>query len=360
MKWPVRLLIAGLLVLTLAGWIAFQLVTPFAGYEREVFVDLPRGTPTHRIAGTLEDAGVIRHAWQFLLVRALHPRQRLQAGEYHFDRPATVWEIFRRISRGDVFYYELPVPEGQSMFDIAASVERLGLLDAGEFLRAARDPSSIRDLAPAAPTLEGYLFPETYRITRRQTAQQICRMMTDRFRKAWHELGSPSDAHSLVTLASLVEKEAAAPAERPTIASVFRNRLKIGMKLDCDPTTVYAALLKGTYRGAIYKSDLDSPHPYNTYQNAGLPPGPIANPGMASLRAAIHPAETKFLYFVLHANGSGRHEFSENMAAHQLAAARYRRAEHANGAKVNHADKGIIKKTQAAGVPGRKKTGHHR
>jgi UPF0755 protein len=150
-------------------------------------------------------------------------------------------------------------------------------------------------------------------------------MLTQRFRAEWKRLDTSADVHQSVTLASLVEKEAAVPEDRPLIASVFRNRLNLGMKLDCDPTTVYAALLEGRYRGTIYQSDLARANPYNTYQHAGLPPGPIANPGIASLRAALNPAVTDYVYFVARPDGSGRHQFSKDIAAHRVAASRYRR-----------------------------------
>lgn len=347
-----RLLLFLLIASLAAGWLWIWLARPYAGFERETFVELPRGAGTLGIARRLQQSGVIRHSWQFLVVRALNPHRLLQAGEYRFDRPASVFEVFDRIARGDVFYYELAVPEGQNMFDIAASLERLGVMTAREFLDAARNPAGIRDLDPAAPTLEGYLFPETYRISRHQTASEVCRMMTAQFRRVWDQLGSPPDAHTVVTLASLVEKEAAVPQERPLIASVFHNRLKIGMKLDCDPTAVYASILEGAYRGAIYQSDLNSLNPYNTYRNPGLPPGPIANPGKASLLAALHPAETEYLYFVLRTDGSGRHEFSKDIAAHRAAVAAYHRA--------NRASKTGDEKAPAARISGGKKAGHHR
>ena len=220
------------------------------------------------------------------------------------------------------------------MFDIAQSLEDLGLMKAGEFLRAARNPAPIRDLAPEAATLEGYLFPSTYRLTRLMPAEQICRQMTGQFRHVWKELGAPAGAHRLVTLASLVEKETAVAAERPVIASVFRNRLAIGMKLDCDPTIIYAALLEDRYRGAIFQSDLASANPYNTYHHAGLPPGPIANPGKRALEAALAPAETKFLYFVARPDHTGTHQFSAGLDQHQRAVAQYRRGNHkANSAR---------------------------
>jgi UPF0755 protein len=275
----------------------------------------------------LADAGVIEHAWELLALRALHPQLKLQAGEYRFAGPASPIEVYGRIARGDVFYYQLAIPEGQNLFDIASTVEGLGWMSAPEFLAAARDASLIHDLAPAAPTLEGYLFPDTYRLTRHTGAAELCRILTQRFRAEWKRLGASADVHQTVTLASLIEKEAAIPADRPLIASVFRNRLKMGMKLDCDPTTVYAALLEGRYRGTIHQSDLASPNRYNTYQHPGLPPGPIANPGMASLRAALEPAETDYLYFVARPDGSGRHQFSRDIAAHRQAATRYRRGQ---------------------------------
>ncbi len=191
----------------------------------------------------------------------------------------------------------------------------------------ARDPALIRDLAPGAPTLEGYLFPSTYRITRATTVQQLCVMMTGQFRKHWRAFQPRgATANNTVTLASLVEKETAVPEERPIVASVYENRLRKGMALDCDPTTIYAALLEERYRGAIYRSDLNSNNAYNTYQHAGLPPGPIANPGIESLKAALAPAETDYLYFVAKPDGSGGHQFSTTMEQHNVAVQKYRRA----------------------------------
>jgi UPF0755 protein len=308
------------------AFIGINLNTAYRGFNQEVFVDLPRGTGARQMADLLQNAGVIRHSWAFLMARALRRGATLQAGEYRFTQPASVLEVFDRIQRGDIFYYELVVPEGKNMFDIAAAVERLDLFLADRFLEAARDPAPIRDLDPQAPTLEGYLFPNTYRLSRTATPGQLCLMMTGKFREVWRGLGAGANVHRTVTLASLVEKEGKLPGERPIIASVFARRLSIGMKLDCDPTTIYAALLAGNYRGAIHKSDLASGDPYNTYQHAGLPPGPIANPGAASLTAALHPADTDYLYFVARADGSGGHNFSASLAAQEANVAKYRRA----------------------------------
>jgi len=307
-----------------AGYLALILNAPYSGFRQPTFVDIPKGTSTLEMAGLLASAGVIRQTWAFLAARAVRRNATLQAGEYRFARPASVLEVLDRIARGDIFYYELVVPEGKNMFDIAAAVEQLGLFPQAQFLQAARNPAMIRDLDPAAPTLEGYLFPNTYRLNRHTTPDALCRLMTNQFREAWHELGTDAPVHRIVTLASLVEKEGKLPEERPLIASVFLRRLAIGMKLDCDPTTIYAAKLGGNYRGAIYRSDLASNDPYNTYQHAGLPPGPIANPGIASIKAVLHPADTDYLYFVLRPDGSGGHTFSSSLAAHEVAISKYR------------------------------------
>lgn len=318
-----------LLLLCAIGAVAYvgiNLNTPYAGFKQEVFVDLPKGTNARQMAALLQHSGVIRYSWTFLVARAVRRGATLQAGEYRYTQPASVLEVFDRIERGDVFYYELVVPEGKNMFDIATMVDQLGVFPAERFLEAARNPALIRDLDPQAPTLEGYLFPNTYRLTRTTTPDQLCLTMTGKFRQVWRGLRTDASVHRTVTLASLVEKEGKLPAERPVIASVFERRLAIGMKLDCDPTTIYAALLAGSYRGAIHRSDLANGDPYNTYRHAGLPPGPIANPGVASIAAVLHPAETGYLYFVARADGSGGHSFSANLVAHEANVVKYRRA----------------------------------
>ena len=327
-RFLVRFILFLLVIAIGAGAVVYwSLNSPYQGFSKPVIVDFPKGTSSGAMAGELARSGVIRFPWQFLLVRALSPGARLQAGEYQFTHADTAWGVFRRIVRGDVFFYEFVVPEGANIFDIAANIDRFDFLRGADFLRAARDPSLIRDLAPQAPTLEGYLFPSTYRITRRTTVPQLCQMMTDLFRKHWREL-QPADqaasVHAVVTLGSLIEKETAMPDERPLIASVFQNRLRLGMPLDCDPTTIYAALLEQRYHGAIYRSDLASANAYNTYQHAGLPPGAIANPGLASLKAALAPADTNYLYFVAKADNSGGHHFSKSAEEHAKAVQEYR------------------------------------
>jgi UPF0755 protein len=315
-----------LLVLAAGALVYYAVGVPYQGFEKEVFVDIAPGTPTRGIAQMLASAGVIRADWQFLIARALYPRVTLQAGEYRFDGPMTTLAVFGKIARGDIYFFELRVPEGANIFDIAAEVERIGLAKRDAFLAIARDGTIIHDIAPNAPTLEGFLFPSTYKVTRRTTPQQIVREMTSQFRRIWKEIAKDGeDVNRAVTLASLVEKETAVPAERRTVASVYHNRLEIGMRLDCDPTTIYAALLEGRWDGVIHRSDLDSPNPYNTYRNPGLPPGAIANPGTESLRAALDPAQTKFLFFVAKPDGSGGHVFTETLGEHSTAVQDYRR-----------------------------------
>lgn len=327
MKFLFRTFALAVLVAAIGGaWLVSRLHRPYEGFSQPVFLEFARGTSTRTMARELADKGVIQSPWLFLAARAFERGRNLQAGEYKFDKPASPLTVYERIARGDIYYMELLIPEGFNMFDIAEAVAKLGTMSAQTFLDAAHDPAVIRDLDPRAPSLEGYLFPNKYRVYRHTTAQQICRMMTDEFRARWNALGTRANVHDTVTLASMVEREARRPEERPMVASVFSNRLALGMRLDCDPTTIYAALLDHRYRGTIYRSDLENTSPWNTYQHAGLPPGPIANPGMSSIQAALAPAQTHYLYFVAKADGSGGHNFSESLLQHEAAVARYQRA----------------------------------
>jgi UPF0755 protein len=321
--------LALLLVIILLGgaWLLNRLSQPWKGFTEPVLIEFPRGTSTSRMASMLAEKGVVQHPWLFLAARFLRHGGRLQAGEYQFSKAASPLDVYGRISRGDIFYMQLLIPEGFNLFDVADGVSKLGTMSAATFLEAARDPSLIRDLDPRAETLEGFLFPNKYRVYPKTTAREICRTMTNEFRAQWQSLPvSGKSVHETVTLASLIEREARLPEERPRVASVFRNRLRLGMRLQCDPTTVYAALLDNRYRGVIHQSDLDSENPYNTYQHAGLPPGPIANPGLSSIKAALSPEDTPYLYFVAKADGSGGHNFSDSLKQHDAAVAQYHRA----------------------------------
>jgi UPF0755 protein len=319
------------LVLLVAGSLYFLINRPYKGFENEVFVEFPRGTSTRAMADQLASQGVIRSAWEFMAVRASRPNALLQAGEYRFKDAASTSEVFDRIVRGDIYHLEVTIPEGSNIFDIAAIMDASGVMTGADFLQAAADISPIKELSPTAQTLEGYLFPSKYRLTRNTTPQQFTRRMVDQFFQHWKTvtegMSPPPNLHDTVTLASLVEKETGVPAERPLVASVYANRLRIGMKLDCDPTTIYAAMLEDRYRGKIHRSDLANKHAYNTYQNRGLPPGPITNPGVESLRAALKPAESEYFFFVAKPDGSGAHQFSVDYAAHLRAVDEYRRGQ---------------------------------
>ena len=328
LRLSVLLLLALAVLATVAGLTGYWYLTPYRGFKTEAFVEIGHGMSSRAIARRLEAQGVVRSRWAFLAVRALHPRAPLQAGEYRFGSAQTPWQIFEKIEHGEIFYEEFTVPEGSNIFDIAGLLAHSDTVNSSAFLQAAANPSSIRDLDPKAPNLEGYLFPSTYRLTHKTTARQLCRLMTDEFRKQWEALGGGKQAeriHGIVILASLVEKESAAREERPKVASVFLNRLRLSMPLQCDPTTVYAALLENRYHGVIHKSDLANKSLYNTYAHPGLPPGPIANPGAMSLKAALYPADTAFLYFVAKPDRSGFHNFSSTLAEHEKAVLQFRK-----------------------------------
>lgn len=326
------MLVAGILAVIVIGGLAlagYAFLVPYKGSPEGVFIELEHGTSTKQLAGMLEQKGVIRSRYAFLIWRALHPNAPLQAGEYYFDQPLTPGDVFDKIRRGEIYYEQLVVPEGSNIFDIAELLKALHSVKSEDFVKAARSPKLIRDLDPAAPDLEGYLFPATYRLTRKTTAAQLCQLMTEEFRRQWTKLTGGQtgpDIHKTVNLASLIEKEAAVQSERPLIAAVFTNRLRLNMPLQCDPTVVYAALRNNRYRGTIFKSDLASGDPYNTYTHPGLPPGPIANPGTASLKAALEPADVGYLYFVARPGATGQHQFSTTLGEHELAVQQFRHA----------------------------------
>jgi UPF0755 protein len=310
-----------LLFLIIAAWLAWAILAPVASTAQSVL--LRPGASSRRIASELKNAGAIRSVAAFLLVHAVRGRA-LKAGEYRFEQPANALSVYDRIARGDIYFHTVTIPEGYNQFDIAAAIEASGLGGRADFLQAASDTSLIKDLDPQATSLEGYLFPDTYRFTRTQSMHDFVAAMVHRFRQEAKALGLAGDVHRIVTMASIVEKETAAPEERATVAGVYYNRLRLNMALDADPTVIYASLLAGRYSGAIHQSELQAVSPYNTYRNPGLPPGPIANPGRASLAAALHPAENDFLFFV--SDAQGHHRFARSLEEHNRNVAAYRRA----------------------------------
>lgn len=310
-------------------WLFADGTRPYLRSKESVLVEIPRGTGTRAMARKLEEAGAIRSRVTFLWLRMLWPGGVLQAGEYSFDRPASTFEVLRKLGRGETAYIALVIPEGYNRFEIADTAAARGLSGRQEFLQASEDVRLIADIAPQAKTLEGYLFPDTYHFPLHARPEQLLRSMVARFRQVYSSLKPPGanlSLHEIVTLASLVEKETAWSEERPLVAAVFYNRLRKGMALQCDPTVIYAALLENRYDGAIRQSHLSSASPYNTYVHPGLPPGPIANPGKASLLAAMHPVSSDYLYFVADAEG-GSHTFSRTLAEHNLAVRQYRKSQ---------------------------------
>lgn len=327
--WGLLLLVA--VAVAGGGWLYMNLERSYKGYEGpEQFVEIPAGLGPASIGSRLADAGVVRSDDTFRLAVWLRGSgRRLQAGEYRFDRPMTAAEVVDKLARGDVYVRALTFREGLTVREMAAIFETSGFGAAADFMAASKDASLIRELDPAAPDLEGYLFPDTYTLPRAATATQLVERMVSRFHKTMTaELIAQAaerglSVRELVTLASLVEKETAKPDERPVVAGVYTNRLRIGMGLQCDPTVIYALMLAGRYDGNIRKGDLQIDSPYNTYRYAGLPPGPIAAPGEAALHAAANPADVPYLYFVSRNDGS--HVFSTTLDEHNRAVNEFQR-----------------------------------
>lgn len=339
-----------------AAWMWYSITQPYQGFPNEgVFVELPRGASPRYVGYLLNRSGVVRSKLAFEIYARRHPKRTLQAGEYLFDRPMSGRDVFWKIVAGQIFEQPFTVREGETMFDIARELEAGKFMSAGDFLYAASDSSLIRDFAPEARTLEGFLFPATYELPRHPVATELTAEMVHKFKDEWKHIEaadpnvqpaasaeqagakanngskertsvnmeSPTARLRTVTLASLVERETPKREERPMVASVFDNRIRKGMRLQCDPTVIYGLERMHQYKGSLTKEDLIFDSPYNTYEHYGLPPGPIGNPGEVSLRAALHPAETSFLYFV--ANTQGGHFFSSTLAEHNRNVLKYHR-----------------------------------
>jgi UPF0755 protein len=322
----------------------------------QTFVLLRPGYSTHRIAMELKGAGIIRSERAFVLWHYLHYRRSLKAGEYLFEKPANMLDVQRRLRHGDVYFHTVVVPEGFTMFDIARAIEAAGLGSAQDFLKVAQsDTEMVADFAPGAHSLEGYLFPDTYEFSRMMTMQEMASAMVKQFRQVAHQMGliqihdagaadpsssprieaeekaqfrernpSASEVERTVIMASIVEKETAVPEERPMVAGVYYNRLAKNIALDADPSIIYAELLAGTYQGALHHADMQFSSPYNTYRIAGLPPGPIGNPGRSALEAAMRPTHSDYYYFV--ADAQGHHRFAHTIEEHNKNVVAYRQA----------------------------------
>lgn len=323
------IIIAGGLLLLSLGFgarYAFFLLRPVAPPPAAREVTIPSGSTLPVTADILETAGVIADAADFrLLARQSGDGKKIKAGIYDFSRPATPNEVLRRLAAGDVVKRRLTIVEGLTLVEIAKRVEAAGLGSSDSFLALAHDPVFIATLKlPATTSLEGFLFPETYLFAAGLPQNKIIATMVGEFRQRVTpdiERAAAArglDLRKLVTLASIVQKEAGNREEMPLIASVFLNRLQRRMPLQADPTVIYGL---ANFNGNLTKRDLQTYTPYNTYRIAGLPAGPIANPGADALRAVAFPAATKYLYFV--ARGNGTHEFTTNLRDHNAAVRRY-------------------------------------
>jgi UPF0755 protein len=328
-----------MLVLAAAGtaaWVWYSLESPYQGFSSGgVFVNVPHGASGRAVARLLKQNGVIRSTFAFGLYVRRHPTRHLQAGEYFFNHAISGHDVFWQIADGHVYEQPFTVREGETIFDIAHDMETEKLMSADEFVTAAQNPELIRDIAPHAKTLEGFLFPATYFLPRHPTAGDVTAEMVRKFKEEWLRVAPPESKgdktglehgrpiESIVTLASLVERETPRPEERPLVAGTFANRLRKHIPLQCDPTVIYALQDAGQYRGFLRSADLHYESPYNTYVHSGLPPGPIGNPGEASLRAALDPAQTDYLYFV--ANTQGGHFFAATLVEHNRNVNKYHR-----------------------------------
>jgi len=324
MKRAVLLLIGVLVLAAAAGgaWLLIGSERPFKGYDgAEQFVEIPPGAGPASIGRRLAESGVVRDQLSFRVALARSGQaRRLQAGEYRFDRPMNTRAVIEKIAKGEIFLRPVTFPEGLTVGQMSEIYERGVGGSKAEFLRAARNGALVRDIDPAAEDLEGYLFPETYSLPRKATADQLVQRMVTAFRDALtpdvvqRAAARGLSVRELLTLASLVEKETAKAEERPVVAAVYTNRLRIGMGMQCDPTVIYALERAGKYTGNLTRDDLRFDSPYNTYRYAGLPPGPIASPGRASLEAAASPADVPYVYFVSRNDGS--HVFSVTLDEH--------------------------------------------
>lgn len=292
-----------------------------------VLVEVEPGKTFHEIARVLEAKGVVRHWWSLeLLARMRKSDRSINAGEYELSQAMEPRAILKKLASGEVYRRKVTLQEGTSAWDVGKLVEAAGLMSQQDFDAALADPKLLAAAGLAAPSFEGYLFPETYFFSRPITAKEVVWRMLEEGEKRWPaEFSNRADElqlsrQEIITLASIIEKESGNVEEQPLISSVFHNRLGQGMKLQSDPTVIYGI---PNFNGNLTREDLQTPSPYNTYMNFGLPPGPICNPGETAIRAALFPQDSTYLFFV--ADGTGKHVFSTTLQEHNEAVNLYQR-----------------------------------
>lgn len=320
--------------LAIVSGVAASCAAPEETFEEPVMVEIGRGLSSVEIAESLQAAGIIASKWGFLWERFWDRSATLMAGEYEFERQVTAAEAFEKLAAGRVILYPLTIPEGLNRFEIAEIVAAEGWSSKEEFLALTADPGPVKDILPDAETLEGVLFPETYNLAKTSTVHDLLAAMLGEFRDALTDARSQGTAEisdwDALVLASMIEKETERAEERGLVSSVFHNRMRRGMLMQCDPTIIYGLVLDGRYRGRIYRSDLSDPHAYNTYVHDGLPPGPITNPGAMSLDSAFAPEESDYLFFCAKPGHLQGHTFSTRLRDHNRAVQELRRYQRAH------------------------------
>jgi len=323
-----RLLIVALIAtagILAALWLLGTIQRPATGNDEIVLVNIPRGTPFAQVVNLLDEKGLVRSRLLFRAMAYFYSApQQIKAGEYEFSKAMSARDILQKLVRGEVKAYNIVVPEGFTVRQIAARLAASGLADEKEFLRLARDRDTLATLKIPAASAEGFLFPDTYKLDRTMDTRTILKTMADRFLvKVTGGMIEQARAQGLgmkewVTLASIIEKETGRKDEMTLVSAVFRNRLRIRMPLQSDPTVIYGI---ENFDGNLTRKHLERQNPYNTYLNRGLPPGPICNPGTDALAAALNPAPVDYLYFVSRNDGS--HQFSATLDEHSRAVRKY-------------------------------------
>lgn len=324
------LLLGLIFILLFSTWFSLEIYRRPKSSPRKVFFEVERGRRPKNIAEDLKEAGIIRKKWPFLLAyKLIYSHKSLKAGEYEFQLPVSSKDVLRTIIEGQVYLHPLTIPEGLTRKEIASHLESLHFIDAQEFLEACLETEEISSWDKEASILEGYLYPETYYFPKGTPAKNIAEAMISQFKKSFNAemrrraQGLGMSVREVVILASLIEKETSIPEEKGFVSAVFHNRLRKKMKLDCDPTIIYALKEQGRFTGRLRTKDLKLDTPFNTYLYPGLPPGPICNPGRESIEAALYPVEEGYFYFV--SKNDGSHHFSHTLKEHLQAVRKYQK-----------------------------------